>query len=149
MFCSADCCLFPQAICPVNLPLPQKNWFKNNRKISITKEICITIDSPRKKIPERKSDSEAGCIVENFTLKQGNSSRLLAAGTRNHGVSLPLPPGPRCHDSKWVRYFRYVCGFSHSGKTKQSSFAVFQDHERPFWQKILVKPVTLLLLNIM
>ena len=43
--CSADCWLFIQAICPS----PQKIALKtieNNRKISITKEICITIDSP-------------------------------------------------------------------------------------------------------
>ena len=49
--------------------------------------------SPRpEKIPGRKPDSEAGCIFENFTPKQGNSLKILAAGTRNHGVS--LPPGP-------------------------------------------------------
>ena len=89
--CSADCWLFPQAICPS----PQKIALKtieNNRKISITKEICITIDSP-KKVPRRKPDSEAGCIFENFTSKQGNSLKILTAGTRNHGVSLPPPPG--------------------------------------------------------
>ena len=89
--CSADCCLslkqFAAGICLS----PQKTWFENNRKISITKEICITIDSPQK-IPERKSDSEAGCIFENFTPKQGDSLKILAAGTRNHGVSLPPPP---------------------------------------------------------
>ena len=88
--CSADCWLFLQAICPGNLPLSQKIGFKtteNNRKIS------ITIDSP-KKIPGRKPDSEAGCIFENFTPKQGNSLKILAAGTRKHGVSLfPPPPG--------------------------------------------------------
>ena len=89
--CSADCCLFPQAICPGNLPLPQKNWFENNRKISITKEICITIDSPDK-IPERKSNTEAVCIFKNFTPKQGNSLKILAAGTRNDGMLLPPPP---------------------------------------------------------
>ena len=58
---------FAPGICPSL----QKNWFENNRKISITKEICITIDPPEK-IPERKSDSEAGYIFENFTPKQGN-----------------------------------------------------------------------------
>ena len=72
---------------------PPKNWFENNRKISITKEMFITIDSPEK-IPERrKSDSEAGCIFQNFTPKQGNSLKILATGTRNHGVSLPPPRG--------------------------------------------------------
>ena len=89
--CSADCWLFPQAICPS----PQKIALKtieNNRKIGITKEICITIDSP-KKVPRRKPDSEAGCIFENFTPKQGNSLKILAAGTRNHGVSLSPPSG--------------------------------------------------------
>ena len=44
----------------------------------------------QKKIPGRKSDSEAGCIFENFTPEQGNSLKILAVGTRNHGVSLPL-----------------------------------------------------------
>ena len=55
----------------------------------------MTIDSPPKKIPGRKPDSGAGCIFENFTPKQGNFLKILAAGgTRNHGVSLPLPlPG--------------------------------------------------------
>ena len=90
--CSADCWLFPQAICPGNWPLPPKTiglkTIENNRKISITKQICITIDSPQK-IPGRKPDSEAGCIFENFTPKQGNSLKILAAGTRNHGLSLP------------------------------------------------------------
>ena len=58
-------------------------------------EICITIDS-QKKVSERKPDYEAGCIFENFTPKQGNSLKILAAGTRNHGVSLgPPPPPPR------------------------------------------------------
>ena len=28
-------------------------------------------------------------MFENFTPKQGNSLKILAAGTRNHGVSLP------------------------------------------------------------
>ena len=42
------------------------------------------------KIAGRKPDSEAGCIFENFTPKQGNSLKILAAGTRNHGLSLPL-----------------------------------------------------------
>ena len=73
-------------------PPPKYNWFENNRKINITKEICITIYSTWK-IPERKSDSETGSIFENFTRKQGNSLKILVAGTRNHGVSLPLPPG--------------------------------------------------------
>ena len=50
----------------------------------------MTIDSPPKKI--RKPDSEAGSIFENFTPKRGNSLKILAAGTRNHGVSFPLPP---------------------------------------------------------
>ena len=54
---------------------------------------------PPEKIPERKSDSEAGCIFENFTPKQGNSLKILAAGTRNHGVS--LPPGG-------VVYFHFI-----------------------------------------
>ena len=45
-----------------------------------------------KKIPGRKPDSEAGCIFENFAPKQDNSLKILAAGTRNHGVSLPPPP---------------------------------------------------------
>ena len=89
--CSADCCLslkqFALGICPS----PQKTWFENNRKLA-TKEICITIDSPLgTEIPERKPDSEAGCIFENFTPKQGDSLKILAAGTRNHGVSLPPP----------------------------------------------------------
>ena len=86
--CSADCWLFPQAICPSPKTIGFKT-IENNRKISITKEICITIDP--KKIPGRKPDSEAGCIFENFTPKQGNSLKTLAAGTRNHGVSLPPP----------------------------------------------------------
>ena len=77
-----------------NLPLPPKKWFENNRKISITKEICITIDTPEK-IPERKSDSEAGCIFENFTPKQGNSLKILAAGTHNHLECHYPPPSPR------------------------------------------------------
>ena len=47
---------------------------------------------PPEKFPRRKPDSEAGCIFENFTPKQGNSLKILAAGTRNHGVALP-PPG--------------------------------------------------------
>ena len=35
----------PEAVCLPQrlLPLPEI-WFENNRKISITKEICITID---------------------------------------------------------------------------------------------------------
>ena len=85
--CLADCRFFLQVVCP-----PQKkNWFENNRKISITKEICMTIDfaPPPEKIPGRKPDFEAGCIFENFTPKQGNSLKLLTAGTGNHGVSLP------------------------------------------------------------
>ena len=88
--CSADCAcwLFPQAICPSPKTIGFKT-IENNRKISITKEICITIDP--QKIPGRKPDSKAGCIFENFTPKQGNSLKTLAAGTRNHGVS--LPPG--------------------------------------------------------
>ena len=48
----------------------------------------MTIDCPQK-IPRRKPDSEAGCIFENFTPKQGNSLKILAAGTSNHGASLP------------------------------------------------------------
>ena len=31
--CSADCCLFPQAICPGNLPLPQKIGLKTIEKL--------------------------------------------------------------------------------------------------------------------
>ena len=40
-----------------NLPPPpkKKNWSKNNRKISITKEICITIDSPKKSLEESQT----------------------------------------------------------------------------------------------
>ena len=50
--------------------------------------------SPPEKIPGRKPDSEAGCIFEYFTPKQGNSLKILVAGTRNRGVSLPPPPHP-------------------------------------------------------
>ena len=36
---------------------PPEIWSENNRKISITKEICITIDfAPLEKIPGRKPD---------------------------------------------------------------------------------------------
>ena len=52
----------------------------------------MTINSPPKKILGRKPDSEAVCTLENFTPKQGNSLKILkilVAGTRNHGVSLP------------------------------------------------------------
>ena len=90
--CSADCwlCLkqFAQGIC-----LSQKIGWKTIEKISITNKICMTIDSPPK-IPVRKPDSEVGCIFENFTPKQGNSLKILVAGTHNHGVSLPPPPPP-------------------------------------------------------
>ena len=44
------------------------------------------------KNPRKKADSEGGCIFENFTPKQGNSLKILAAGTRNHGVSFPPLP---------------------------------------------------------
>ena len=90
--CLADCwlCLkqFAPGICP-----SQTIGLKTIEKISITKEICMTIDSSPKKIPGRKTDSEAGCIFENLTPKQDNSLKILAAGARNHGVSLPTPPG--------------------------------------------------------
>ena len=33
-------------------------------------------------------------MFENFTPKQGNSLKILVAGTRNHEVSLPPPPPP-------------------------------------------------------
>ena len=36
-------------------------------------------------------------MFENFTPKQGNSLKILAAGTRNHGVLLPTPPGVRVY----------------------------------------------------
>ena len=52
--CSADCWLFPQA-----LPLPPKKialkTTENSRKISITKEICITIDSPKRSLEESQT----------------------------------------------------------------------------------------------
>ena len=55
----------------------------------------MTVDfAPPRKIPERKPNSEAGCIFENFTPKQGNSLKILVAGTHNHKVSLPPPPPP-------------------------------------------------------
>ena len=55
---SADCWLFSQAICP-----PSKKWFENNRKISITKEICITIDPP-KKFPEESQTPRQGVYLK-------------------------------------------------------------------------------------
>ena len=55
--------LFLQAICPRILPLPPKTigliTIENNRKISITKEICITIDFP-KKSPEESQTPRQG-----------------------------------------------------------------------------------------
>ena len=39
------------------LPPPKKNWSENNRKISITKEICIKIDfAPLKKFLEESQE---------------------------------------------------------------------------------------------
>ena len=88
--CSADCwlCLkqFAPGICP-----SQKIGLKTIKKISITKNLHDNRFLSKKKIPGRKPDSEAGCIFENFTPKQGNLLKILAAGNRNHGVSLPLP----------------------------------------------------------
>ena len=60
--------------------LPPKILLKHNRKISITKEICITIDSPLKKfLEERKADS----------------LKILVAGTECHypptGLRLTIP----------------------------------------------------------
>ena len=46
----------PEAVCPsLGDFCPPEIWSENNRQISITKEICITIDfAPPEKIPGRK-----------------------------------------------------------------------------------------------
>ena len=45
-----------EAVCPPRRLLPPPEiWSENNRKITVTKEICITIDfAPPEKIPRRK-----------------------------------------------------------------------------------------------
>ena len=46
-----------------NLPPPQqKDWFNNNRKIRITKEICITIDPPKKSLEENQAPRQGVCL---------------------------------------------------------------------------------------
>ena len=66
---------FPSSNLPRKFAPPQKTigfkTIENNRKISIVKEICITI-APQI-ILGKKPDSEAGCIFANFTQKQSNS----------------------------------------------------------------------------
>ena len=43
-----------------------------------------------------------------------------------------------CHAASTSnRYFRYVCWFYHSGKTQESSFAVFQEKETFLAKKFL------------
>ena len=45
----------PAVFSPSETFAPPKIWSENNRKISTTKEICITIDfAPLEKIPGRK-----------------------------------------------------------------------------------------------
>ena len=58
--CSADCWLFPQAICPSPKTIGFKT-IENNRKISITKEICITID-PQKSSEESQTPRQGVCL---------------------------------------------------------------------------------------
>ena len=72
--------------------------------------------SPKKSQP----DSEAGCIFENFTPKQGNSLKILVAGTRNHGVSLPpgRPPAPLVKEG--IRAIH-----DHGLKNQKSEFLLF------------------------
>ena len=43
-----------------DLPPPKKDLIRSNRRISITKEICITIDfAPPEKLPGRKADEHS------------------------------------------------------------------------------------------
>ena len=112
---------------PKNIAL---KTIENNRKISITKEICMTKDSP-KKVPRRKPNSEAGCIFENFTLKQGNSLKLLAAGTRNHGVSLPPPPRAQRMAVKFYNYTNTMRTCTDTMRTANDTQEYqFMQHER-------------------
>ena len=87
--CSADCCFSVKQFAPGIYLSLQKNWFENNRKNSITKNLHNNRFPPPQKLPERKSDSEAGCIFENFTPRQGDSLKILAAG-----IITPSPPPP-------------------------------------------------------
>ena len=97
-------------------PPPKTIGFKtieSNRKISITKEICITIDPP--KIPGRKPDSEAGCIFENFTLKQGNSLKPWRQVPVIMECHYPPPPGFSCDSSCSfvIGQFRWTSSHTH------------------------------------
>ena len=54
----------PQAVClPLRDFCPRKIWSENNRKICITKEICITIDIPPEKFMEESQNEQLLCTI--------------------------------------------------------------------------------------